>query len=302
MALINLKKSPKGITVRLSKTALRVLKNPTAFAMRTLRSFRKNQGLLLAGAVAYYALLSVLPLLTLALLALSQFVDQAELFNTLRRYLEWLVPSQSNAVLIDISSFLNKSVPYGAILLVTMIFFSSLAFSALEKAMAIIFPHRGIVKKRHFIVSAIIPYFFVLFLCIAMFGVTIVSVILETMAKESIHIFGQGLSLRGLSGVLLQLLGFCVETLLLTVLYLVLPVGRIRLRHALIGSVMVTLIWEIVRRILFWYFSTLSKVSVVYGSLTTAVVALFSMEIAAILLLLGAQVISEYEQLEENTS
>ena len=38
---------------------------------------------------------------------------------------------------------------------------------------------------------------------------------------------------------------------------------------------------------------------IVYGSLTTAVVALISMEIAAIALLLGAQVISEYEQLEQ---
>jgi hypothetical protein len=35
----------------------------------------------------------------------------------------------------------------------------------------------------------------------------------------------------------------------------------------------------------------------VYVSLTTAVVALFSMEIIATLLLLGAQVIAEYEQL-----
>jgi uncharacterized BrkB/YihY/UPF0761 family membrane protein len=48
-----------------------------------------------------------------------------------------------------------------------------------------------------------------------------------------------------------------------------------------------------------WYFATMSRASVVYGSLTTAVVALFSMEIIATLLLLGAQVISEYERFGE---
>ena len=37
--------------------------------------------------------------------------------------------------------------------------------------------------------------------------------------------------------------------------------------------------------------------SVVYGSLTTAIVVLFSLEIAATLLLLGAQVIAEYERI-----
>jgi uncharacterized BrkB/YihY/UPF0761 family membrane protein len=49
--------------------------------------------------------------------------------------------------------------------------------------------------------------------------------------------------------------------------------------------------------VLVWYFATLSQVSVVYGSLTTAIVVLLSLEIAATVLLLGAQVISEYEHM-----
>ena len=49
------------------------------------------------------------------------------------------------------------------------------------------------------------------------------------------------------------------------------------------------------------HFSTLSQVNVVYGSLTTAIVVLLSLEIAATLLLFGAQVISEYERLERGS-
>ena len=37
--------------------------------------------------------------------------------------------------------------------------------------------------------------------------------------------------------------------------------------------------------------------TIVYGSLTTAIVVLLSLEIGATLLLFGAQVISEYEQI-----
>jgi uncharacterized BrkB/YihY/UPF0761 family membrane protein len=40
----------------------------------------------------------------------------------------------------------------------------------------------------------------------------------------------------------------------------------------------------------------MSQIQVVYGSLTTAIVALLSVELAAIVLLLGAQVIAEYER------
>jgi uncharacterized BrkB/YihY/UPF0761 family membrane protein len=61
-----------------------VLTHPGGFALRVLRSFRANQGLLLAGAVAYYALLSIVPLLILILIALSQLIDQAQLLATPR--------------------------------------------------------------------------------------------------------------------------------------------------------------------------------------------------------------------------
>jgi uncharacterized BrkB/YihY/UPF0761 family membrane protein len=40
----------------------------------------------------------------------------------------------------------------------------------------------------------------------------------------------------------------------------------------------------------------MSQVQVVYGSLTTSIVVLLSVELAAIVLLLGAQVIAEYER------
>jgi len=56
-------------------------------------------------------------------------------------------------------------------------------------------------------------------------------------------------------------------------------------------------LWEITRHLLVWYYSTISQIGIVYGSLTTAIAVLLSVEIAAIVLLLGAQVIAEYERL-----
>ena len=46
----------------------------------------------------------------------------------------------------------------GWVLLVTMLFFSSLAFTVLENAMSVIFLHRVAVRKRRYIVSALLPY------------------------------------------------------------------------------------------------------------------------------------------------
>ena len=77
------------------------------------------------------------------------------------------------------------------------------------------------------------------------------------------------------------------EIIVLTAIYMVMPVGRPSWRHALIGGVTAGLLWELTRHVLVWYFSTLSQIKIVYGSLTTAIVVLLSLEIAAMVLLLG---------------
>ncbi len=70
---------------------------------------------------------------------------------------------------------------------------------------------------------------------------------------------------------------------------------EVRLRHAVIGGIAAAVLWELVRNFLVWWFSSISLVNVVYGSLATVVVVLLSLESAAIILLLGAQVIAELE-------
>ena len=262
-----------------------------------LKGFRANQGLLLAGAVAYYTLLSMIPLLILMLIALSNFIDEARLFATLSEYLQFVVPGQADALVSELRHFLRNRSEVGGILLVTMILFSALAFTVLENAMSVIFIHRVAVRRRRFIVSALLPYLFILFLAIGMVVVTVVSGKLAVLATRDITVFGVPHSLEDLSGYLLYLLGVVGEILMLTAIYLVMPVGRLSFRHALIGGISAGLLWEITRHILVWYYGTISQVRLVYGSLATAITVMLSVEIAAIVLLLGAQVIAEYERI-----
>jgi YihY family inner membrane protein len=273
-----------------------ILAHPLDFTWQVLKAFRANQGLLLAGAVAYYALLSIVPFLMLVVVVLSHFIDQAELLVTLRRYLEYLVPGQSRSITAEVAHFLENRDLITWVLGATMVFFSSLAFTVLENAMSVIFIHRVAIRRRHFLVSAILPYCYILALGAGVMLVTLVAGSLQVMGQESVRLFGYDWSLGGVSGVLLYLLGLVGEILVLTSIYLVMPVGRLSLSHALIGGVTAALLWELARRVLVWYFSTLSQVNVVYGSMTTAIVVMFSLEIGATLLLMGAQVISEYER------
>jgi YihY family inner membrane protein len=281
---------------RASATAI-VLRNPGAFALAVARGFRANQGFLLAGAVAYYALLSLVPLLLLSLIALSHVFDEARLLATLQEYLEFVVPGQSHALIDGLRAFLVDRHLVGGILLVAMLFFSSLAFTVLENAMSVIFFHRVAVERRHFLVSAVMPYLFMLFLGLGFVAVTLASGMLQTMATQDVSFLGGSLSLSRFVGVLLYLLGVLGEVLLLTAIYLVMPVGNLSVRHALIGGVTAAVLWEISRHILVWYYASVSHIQLVYGPLTTAIAVLLSAEIGALILLLGAQVIAEYERI-----
>lgn len=273
-----------------------ILKHPGVFALRVLKGFRANQGFLLAGAVAYYTLLSLIPLLILMLIALSHFIDQARLLATLTTYLEFVVPGESLALVTDLTAFLDQVRVISAVLVVTMLFSSALAFTVVENSMSVIFYHRVAIHRRRFIVSALMPYFFILLLGVGLVIVTVVSGGLAHLAIRHVVIFGLPHSLGDLSNYLLYLLGVFGEALMLTAVYFVMPVGRPSWRHALLGGVTAALLWELTRHLLVWYLTRVSHIQMVYGSLTTAIAALLTVEVAAIVLLFGAQVIAEYER------
>ncbi len=277
--------------------ALRVLARPGKFTADVLRHFRANQALLLAGAVAYYALLSLAPLVILVLMLLTRLFPEDQVLATLATYLEFVVPGQAAALIEGARAFLTGRGVVGAVLLATLLFFSSLAFTALENAMAVIFFHRVAIKRRHFMVSAMLPYLFILLLATGLIVVTVASGMLQRLDGHSVTVLGQPHSLGAVSRSALYILGVGGETLLLSAIYLVMPVGRLSVRHALIGGTTATALWEATRHALAWYFVTVSQIQVVYGTLATAVGVLLSAELGAVVLLAGAQVIAEYERL-----
>ena len=266
------------------------------FLMNVLRDFKRNQGLLLCGAVAYYTLLSIVPMSILAVIGMSHFIEEEQLFHTLSTYLEMIIPGYAATLTEQVRAFLEHRAVVGVIGFLVMLFFSTIAFTVLENAMSVIFFHRVRVKHRTFLISTLIPYVYIFVLGLGILLVSFITGAIETVEKRQLILFGWRLSLEGISGVALYLLGIIGEVFLLTSLYLVMPVVHITFRRALIGGVAATVLWEITRRVLVWYYSVISMVNLIYGSFATAVVALLSTEAIALILLLGAQVIAELER------
>ena len=250
----------------------------------------------MSGAVAYYTLLSIVPLSILALIVLTHFIDEQQLIQTLSTYLDMVIPGYAATLTEQVRAFLEHKKVVGIIGFIGMLFFSSTAFSMLENAMSVIFIQRARTHRRNFLVSAIIPYVYIFLIGLGVVLVSFVVGAIETLESRHLTIFGWSLDLGGTTGAVLYILGIVGEVLMFTSIYLVMPVVRVRFRHAFIGGVTAAVLWEITRRVLIWYYAFVSMVNVIYGTIAITVVALLSTQVVAVILLLGAQVIAELER------
>lgn len=280
------------------------MKRVGRFMRRVLRDFRRNQGLLLSGAIAYYTFLSIVPMALLGVIVLSHVLDEHQLIQVLSVYMDMIIPGYAVTLTGQVQDFLKHRTVVGVVGFGAMLFFSSIAFSMLENAMSLIFFHRfkARTKRRHLLVSAIIPYLYLLLIALGVILVSGAIGMIETFVYRQTALFGWELSLEGLTGLLLYLTGLAGEFLILSSIYLVMPAVRVSLRYALIGGLTATVLWELTRRLLLWYFQAVSMVNLIYGPIAIAVGALLCVEVAAIIILLGAQVIAELHAGREGDS
>lgn len=277
---------------RMATTGRRVLR----FAWRVLTDFMANRGLLLAGGVGYNVLLSIIPLFAVFAAMLSYVVDEQQLISIIRAQARLVAPGQAVMLVESVQEFLRSRQLLGIVGVLTLLFFSSLAFRMLEDAMAIIFHRQVRHRGRNPWISILLPYAFVLVLGIGILALTLAVALVDAISDRRIALPGGEIALSWMPALVLYVFGFVGIGLLFTAVYKVLPATRIALSRALIGGFTAAMLWELLLRLLMYYFDNISFLGTVYGSFTTIIVALLSLELGAIILLLGAQIIAELER------
>lgn len=266
------------------------------FVCRVLRDFfLRNHGLLLTGSVAFNMMLSLVPLCAVLMVVFSRFIDRQLLMDSLTAEVALIAPGFVPTLSDILEGFLANRGVVGGIGLVTLMFFSSKAFRVLEDAFAIVF-HRPLpALKRKFWVSALMPYLFILIVAAGLILITSANAVIDARSGLLKH-FPEIQSLVDPHiGRLIYLTGVLGLVLLFTLLYKIMPVARVSFGRALAGGLTAALLWEIIRHLLVGYYTRISAVNVVYGSMATIVIVLLTMEAAAFILLLGAQVIAELQ-------
>ena len=270
------------------------------FASRVLRDFfLRNHGLLLTAAVAHNVMLSLIPLSAVIIVVFSHFIDEALLMQTITTEISLIAPGFAPTLTEVLVGFLATREIIGWLGVVSLLLFSSFAFRVLEDAFAIIFRRPIPTLKRKFWVSALMPYLFIGIVAAGLIAITTVNAIIDAQDQKTYSFTGLDVLLHNHVGHLIYLTGLLGLVLLFSLFYKIMPVAKIPFRRALAGGLTATLLWELVRHLLVSYYTQISIVNVLYGSMATIVVVLLIMESIALILLLGAQVIADLQRSDD---
>jgi YihY family inner membrane protein len=140
------------------------------------------------------------------------------------------------------------------------------------------------------------PYLFILIVAGGLIAITTVNAVIDAQGQKIHGVLGTDALLHQHLGRFIYLTGVLGLVLLFTLFYKIMPVAKISFRRALAGGLTATILWEIVRHLLVFYYTHISAINVLYGSMATIIIVLLTLEAIALILLLGAQVIADLQR------
>jgi len=257
-----------------------------------VKNYESNGDTNQAAAIALYAILSIIPLFILTVLMAGQFFGTYQnIQHDITEGIRGIHPYFSGELLDQLGRIDEKQNVLGGVGIITLIWFSSLIFGAIETAFNLIFRAKS---HRNYIVSkllalAMIPMMWAV--GVASVGVTYIATIL---AQQPTIFKGEILILHGFF--FRYILPYLVTVLFFTIVYKVIPHVRISWWNALIGSAIFSALMEMAKHFFGWYVSNYTSYNVIFGSLQTVVILVIWVFYVALILLLCAEIISSFQR------
>ena len=258
------------------------------------RSFTRDGCMNLSAALAFYAILSIIPFLFLIVSVAGYILGSSEAHEMALSVFDRLFPRTGAVLFAQVKAISQRASILGWVGILSMTWTASVIFSSLEYAMGVVFraeKRRNVVKSKLLALS-MIPASIALFL-LSIF-VTAFSRLMEAF---NLRLFGLDLARSDLfEFVLGYLLPYLVLTLAFTAIYKIIPNTPIAFRHALAGGASCAFLFEIAKHIFTWYITRSHQYNLIYGSLEAIVILVVWAFYSSSILLFCAEVVSAYRR------
>ncbi|ELR63267.1 Ribonuclease BN [Photobacterium marinum] len=235
-----------------------------------------------AGSMAYVTLLSLVPLLTVVLSALSTFPVFAGLGELLQNFvIENFVPAAGEVVKQYLNEFVANAGKMTAVGIGALFVVALMLISSIDRALNFIF---RVHEKRRPMISFSI-YWMVLTLGPILVGTSIaVSSYLGSLnllESEAVH---------GLFQQTLRALPVIMSSSAFLGLYLLVPNIKVRFHHALVGALFASTLFELSKKGFALYITNFPSYQVIYGALAVIPILFVWVYLCWCIVLLGAEI------------
>ena len=256
--------------------------------MKSILSFFKNNGPIHAGSMAYFFLMSFVPLCFLLIAIFGYFLGENKEFY---EFFSVRAIRFFPAATAKISSGLTALIKYrkiGTYSLVLYTYFSYLLYRSLESAIHVIFQEKG---KRPQLISIVMSFFMIGMIA----GFIIISFVATSIIQMMYTMFTDSTGFR-IGTVESFLIRFVIPVFFVfiaaTIVYLLVPVKKITFHDALYGGVFTTLLLEAARHLFNLYVVKIAtQIGAIYGPLSSFVIFLLWIYFAACIFLIGAEIV-----------
>jgi membrane protein len=261
-----------------------------------IRNYKRNGDVNQAAAMAFYSILSTIPLFILTIIVAGYFFSShpnisEDIIDAIRGF----NPYFSEKLLYQLGQIGKKKHLMGWAGVLGLIGLSSMIFNSMETALNIIFRSR---KKRNYFVSKLLAFSMIPAGWIIGSISLVISYVASMLVKQSVEIAeGLDISLGVMSGALLRYaVPYLITVIFFYFVYRIIPADKIRSNVALAGSTLFALLMEIAKQLFTWYITNYTRYNIIFGSLGTIVILVIWAFYVALIFLFCAELMSSYQR------
>lgn len=242
----------------------------------------------MAAALAFFATLSLLPMVALMIMAIAALGDSDEIRSKLTETLIYYFPTSSELIRQAVQNILDASVAIGLVSVASLIIGAGGMFASANRTVNRVF---GLESERIF--QATLSQVMIATLVVILF---LLSIGLTVLLHAAVG-FGEGIveSTGGVSaGVAIALalvstgLPVLVTAAMFTFVYHRLPNGRVEWKDSAFGAIVAIVMFELGKHLFFWFTGFAAHRNIIYGPITSVVILLMWTYVSGLIFLYGA--------------